>query len=41
MAKQTGLGDQLYVDGYDIAGDIQAIGSISTPIAALEMTGIN
>ncbi len=41
MAKQTGLGDQLFVDGYDIAGDIQQIGGLSTPIAALEMTGIN
>lgn len=41
MSKQTGLGDQLYVNGYDLAGDIQSIGGISTPIAALEMTGIN
>lgn len=41
MSKQTGLGDQLYVDGLDIAGDVQSIGGISTPIAALEMTGIN
>ena len=41
MSKQTGLGDQLFVDGYDIAGDVQSIGNLSTPIAALEMTGIN
>lgn len=41
MTKQTGLGDQLFVDGYDIAGDVQSIGNLSTPIAALEMTGIN
>lgn len=41
MSKQTGLGDQLFVDGNDIAGDIQSIGGISTPIATLDMTGIN
>lgn len=41
MSKQTGLGDQLYINGYDIAGDTQSIGSLSTPIATLDMTGIN
>lgn len=41
MSKQTGLGDELFVDGNDIAGDVQSIGGLSTPIATLEMTGIN
>lgn len=41
MSKQTGLGDELFVDGHDIAGDVQSIGSLSTPIGTLEMTGIN
>lgn len=41
MSKQTGLGDQLYVAGYDIAGDVQSISSLSTPIATIELTGIN
>lgn len=41
MSKQTGLGDQLFVDGYDIAGDTQSIGGLSTPIATIDMTGIN
>lgn len=40
MGKQTGLGDQLYIGGYDIGSDIQGIGSLSTPRAVLEMTGI-
>jgi hypothetical protein len=41
VAKQTGLGDLLLVSGYDISGDTQQIGGLSTPIATLEMTGIN
>lgn len=40
MSKQTGLGDQLFVDGYDIGGDTQSIGSLATPVATLEVTGI-
>jgi hypothetical protein len=40
VSKQSGLGDQLFVDGYDIGGDVQSISSLSTPIATLEMTGI-
>lgn len=41
MAKQAGLGDQLFVSGVDVAGDVQSISNLSTPIATLEMTGIN
>lgn len=40
MAKQTGLGDQLYIGGYDVGADISAIGSLSTPRTALDATGI-
>lgn len=40
MAKQTGLGDQLFVGGTDIGADINSIAGLSTPVAALEMTGI-
>lgn len=40
MAKATGLGDQLFIAGYDIGGDISAIGSLSTPRTALPATGI-
>ena len=40
MAKQTGLGDQLFIAGYDIGGDVSAIGSLSTPRETLPSTGI-
>ena len=38
MSKQTGLGDQLYIGGYDIGSDIQGIGSLSTPRASSRRT---
>ncbi len=41
MAKQTGLGDRLLTSGYDISGDTQSIGSLSTPIATIDQTGID
>lgn len=40
MTKQSGLGDQLYIDGYDLSGDVGAIGSISAPLGVLEVTDI-
>lgn len=40
MAKQTGLGDQLFVGGFDIGADVSAIGSLSTPRETLPSTGI-
>lgn len=40
MAKQTGLGDQLFIGGYDIGADVSAIGSLSTPRETLDATGI-
>lgn len=41
MAKQTGLGDNYYIDGTDLSGDTQALGKISGGPAALDMTAIN
>lgn len=41
MTKQTGLGDNLYVAGYDLSGDISAIGSISGSLATIDATAIN
>lgn len=41
MSKASGLGDQLFIDGYDLSGDTQAVGSISSPSAPLDVTGIN
>lgn len=40
MGKQSGLGDQLYIDGFDISGDIGAISSVAAPFAPLTMTDI-
>lgn len=41
MAKQSGLGDNLYVHGHNLSGDIQALGTIGGGPAALDATGIN
>ena len=41
MAKQTGLGDNLYVGGDDLSGDIGSLGAIAGGPAALEITGID
>lgn len=40
MAKTTGLGDNLYVGGYDLSGDIQSLGTVHGGPAALDFTGI-
>jgi hypothetical protein len=40
MAKQSGLGDQLFIGGFDIGADTSAIGNLSTPRATLPSTGI-
>lgn len=41
MAKTAGLGDNLYVAGYDISGDILSLGKISGSLATLDVTGID
>lgn len=41
MAKQTGLGDNLYVGGYDLSGDTGSLGNISGGPTASEVTGID
>lgn len=40
MAKQSGLGDQLFIGGYDIGADVASIGSLSTSRETLPATGI-
>lgn len=40
MAKQSGLGDRVYIDGYDIAGDVQTY-TIQGGFAVIDMTGID
>jgi hypothetical protein len=41
MAKQSGLGDRLFVAGYNLSGDIGSIGRIGGGPATLDVTGID
>lgn len=41
MGKQSGLGDHLYVGGYDLSGDIGSIQRIAGGPAAMDVTGID
>src|SRR5215207_1029190 len=41
MAKSTGLGDRLLVDGVNLSGDIGALDSILTARDEIEQTGID
>lgn len=40
MTKQSGLGDRLYVSGYDLSGDIGSIQRVAGGPAALDLTDI-
>ena len=41
MTKTSGLGDALYVGGYNLSGDIGSLGKIGGGPAALDITGID
>lgn len=41
MSKQSGLGDNLYVGGYDLSGDIGSLSRIGGGPAPLDVTGID
>lgn len=41
MSKQSGLGDNLYLGGYNLSGDIGALGRVATPRGVLDVTGID
>jgi len=41
MAKESGLGDLLFVDGVDLSGDVGAVQRIGAPSAPLDVTAIN
>lgn len=41
MAKQSGLGDNLYISGYDFSGDIGSLGRIGGGPAVQDVTGID
>lgn len=40
MALQAGMGDNLFVDGYDVGGDIGSLQTISCPLATQDTTPI-
>ena len=41
MGKKTGLGQQLYIRGYDVSGDVGVIDDASAPVELLDITGID
>jgi len=41
MAKQAGIGDNLYVAGYDLSGDVGTVQTISSSAPHLDVTGID
>jgi hypothetical protein len=41
VAKQTGIGANLYVDEYDLSGDVGAVGNIGMSRTQLDVTGID
>lgn len=41
MAKEAGLGDRLFVNGYDLSGDVGSIQTLTHTIAEQDVTGIN
>lgn len=41
MAKVAGMGDNLYVGGYDLSGDVGALSTIRVSVAVQDVTGIN
>lgn len=38
--KVTGLGDNFYVGGYDLSGDVASLDQISMPLGVLDVTGL-
>ena len=41
MAKESGIGHYLFVDGYDLSGDTGSVGTIAMRRAMLDVTGID
>jgi hypothetical protein len=41
MPKQAGMGDQLYINGSNLSGDVGSLAGIRTPIGAIDTTGID
>src|SRR6266496_2221154 len=40
MPKQTGLGDNFYVGGYDLSGDVASVDQISAPMTPIDVTSL-
>ena len=41
MAKKSGLGQQIFVNGYDLSGDVAAIDNAGSPRELLDTTALN
>ena len=41
MAKKSGLGQQIFVHGYDLSGDVATIDNAGSPRNLLEITAVN
>ena len=41
MAKKSGLGQQIFVNGYDLSGDVAAIDNAGSPRELLDITALN
>lgn len=41
MAKTSGLGDNFYIGGYDLSGDVASLGQVQGGPALLDVTAIN
>jgi hypothetical protein len=41
VAKQSGLGDRLYLGGFDLSGDVNAVDNLHGGPAAMDVTGID
>ena len=41
MAKESGLGQQIFVNGYDLSGDVATIDNAGSPRELLDITGLN
>lgn len=41
MTKSSGIGDNLYIAGYDLSGDVGAVQTIASRVAPLEVTSID
>jgi hypothetical protein len=41
VSKSSGLGDNFYLAGYDLSGDVNSLGAISCPLEFDDLTGID